>query len=117
MATKLTLKANELSTYVVTVEFLDENDQAVIPTALTWTLSDRMGNVINSRQDVSIFDLSAAVDIVLSGNDLKVLPATIGETRTLTIKATYDSSSGSNLPLNDEVEFAVKNLQKVAALG
>lgn len=117
MATKLTLKANELSTYVIAVSFLDENDQPVTPLTLTWTLSDRLGNVINNRQDVSIFDLSDEVDIVLSGNDLRVLSSSIGETRTLTIKATYDSSSGSNLPLNDEVEFAVKNLQKVAALG
>ena len=117
MTNRLTLKAIELSTYVVTVLFFDENGQAVIPTSMTWTLADRLGNVVNNRQDVSIFNLSAAVDVVLSGNDLKVLPTTIGETRTLTVKAIYDSGFGTSLPLNDEVEFAVKNLSKVAALG
>ncbi len=114
MATKLTLKANELSTYIITVEFTDEDDQAIVPTSMTWTLTDRLGTVINNRQDVSIFDLSAAVDVVLSGNDLRVVST--GETRILTVKAIYDSGSGTSLPLNDEVEFAVKNLVKVSAL-
>lgn len=115
MAPKLTLKAIELSTYVVTVTFNDENGTPVVPTSLNWTLTDRLGNVVNNRAGIPLIATSAEVEIVLTGSDLRVMPS--GETRVLTVRATYDSAAGTSLALNDDVEFAVRNLLSIASLG
>jgi len=111
----LKTKALELSTYIIAVSFLDEDGTPVSPNTLIWTLTDSAGNVINSKENVSVFGLATVVDIVLSGSDLRT--TTTGETRILTVRATYDSDAGMNLPLNAEVSFAIKNLLKVTSLS
>jgi hypothetical protein len=110
MPAQLSTEAIEESTYPVTVSFTDEAGAAVIPTAATWTLSDKNGNVVNSREDVVISSLAASVTIVLSGDDLAL---SNGRIRKLTIKATYNSSLGNGLPLKDEVTFLITNLVNV----
>lgn len=103
--------AIEESTYVITIPFVDEDSNAVTPTAATWTLSDQYGNVINSRTNVTISPLSSSVDVVLSGDDLAI--GSSGASRRFTVKATYDSSLGTGLKLNAEVTFVITNLVNV----
>jgi len=115
MTTTLTEKAVEGSTYVITAAFYDEDDNAVVPTSATWTLTDDLGNVINSREDVAITGLDTTVDIVLSSADL-LLPAGAGQVgRVLTVAAVYDSDAGSDLPLVARTRFLVENVMHESA--
>jgi len=114
MPIKATIPAIEQSTYVVTLTFKDEDGNSVSPNSIKWTLTDSAGNVINSRQDVSISPASS-VSIVLRGDDLalQASESDVGQ-RILTVEATYDSDKGSNLPLKDELSFYVVNLTNVS---
>jgi len=115
MTTELTTHAKEKSTYIITASFTDEDDAAVAPKTLTWTLTDDQGDVINGREDVEVSSPSSSEDIVLSGDDLALQS---GETsrgvRILTVEGTYDSDAGSDLPLNDEIRFIVDGLVAVS---
>jgi len=109
---KLSVKAVEESSYLIQVLFKDGDGNAVVPNAVTWTLTDVEGNVINSRTAV-VATPASTVNILLSGDDL-ALGVTVGHVkrikRILTIQATYTSSYGVNLPLKSSVEFEVENL-------
>jgi len=111
---RLEEEAIEKGTYVITVEFEDEDGDAITPKTLTWTLSDKKGRIINSREDVSVVTPSSSNDIVLSGNDL-ALPNTDNRVRIFTAEATYDSLSyGNDLPIKEEAEFVVRKLINVS---
>ena len=104
--------AVEKSTYVVTLSFFDEDNDAVTPATGTWTLTDADGTVINSREDVVISSLDTSVDVVLSGDDLAVSSgfSGISEKRIFTFEGTYNSDLGVGLPLKDQLVFPVYNL-------
>ena len=116
MPTIITTQAQEQSFMVFTVAFTDELDAATVPSAITWTLTDSSGTVVNSREDVAVGTPAASVDIVLSGDDLSILS---GETasivsRRLTVKAVVDTDAGSNLPVKAEAVFPLENLLNVS---
>lgn len=104
--TTLSTHAVDGSTYVVTASFTDEAGDSVVPNALTWSLRDGTGTIVNSRDAVSITP-AASVTIVLQGDDLLYAD---GATRYLTIEGDYDSTNGSGLPINAEVKISVDNL-------
>ena len=112
MPTKLREKAVEGSTFGIRADFvvkLPEGDTPVVPNSpLTWSLRDKDGNVINSKQDQPLTP-AASVDIVLSGGDLALLD-NHPEERFVTINGTYNSVYGNNLLLVDEVSFQITNL-------
>ena len=108
--TRLRLRAVERSTYVVRCDLTDEDGAAVVPTSLTWTLTDRAGGVVNSRQDVPVSAPAARVEIVLSGDDLA--PRS-DPWRVLTVEAVYTSSLGQDLPLKAACSFALEELAGV----
>lgn len=112
MPTVLTTKATEQSTYIITANFTDAAGADVIPSSITWTLTDAAGNIVNSREDETIVIPAASVDILLSGDDLRC-PHGRDRSLILTVKAIYDSTEGSDLPLNEQVRFTVQNLQAV----
>ena len=112
MATALTVKAIEESTYVITCAFTDEDGAAVVPAIITWTLTNGDGTTVNSRKDVAVLVPAASVSIVLSGDDL-ALSEGRDNYRKITVRGTYDSSLGSGLPIVGEAEFVITN---VAAL-
>jgi len=110
MPSTLDTHAVEESTYIITANFFDEDGVAVIPDAgLKWSLADRDGTVINSREDVVISVPAASVDIVLSGDDL-ALDDINDNLRILTIEGTYGDD---DYPIKDEVRFYIDNLVKV----
>lgn len=113
MATALTTKAIEKSTYVVTVAFKDENDAAIAPATAAWTLSDEDGRTINSRVDVSISSPTSSESIVLSGDDLAILTKRDGGERVLTVEGTYDSTLATGLPFKDYATFTIQPLVAV----
>jgi hypothetical protein len=115
MTTTLATHAKEQSTYSISASFTDEDDEAVAPKTLSWTLTDISGTVINERENVNIPSPSASEDIVLSGADLALQSneSTQG-VRVFTVEGTYDSDAGSDLPLNDEIRFIVDGLVAVS---
>lgn len=106
MATNLTVSAVEESTYIVSAAFTDEDEAAVVPTAITWTLTDINGVVINDREDVAITP-AATVYIVLTGDDLAVSDTPV---RVVTVSATYNSTYGTGLSLKGAAIFKLENL-------
>lgn len=113
MPTVLKTQAIEKSSYIITATFIDENDQAVVPdTGLNWTLTDASGNIINSRDGVTITPAST-ITIVLSGDDLAIADTT-KRTRLLTVEGTYNSAAaGGSIPIKDSCKFDVVNLVAV----
>ncbi len=113
MPTTITsVRANEKGTLIVSSSFTDEDGTAVIPETLTWTISKTDGTIVNARQDVAA-SAAETVKIVLSGDDLQIFPGDNLQ-RVLTLKATYNSTLGTGLPLNDEVYFSIEDLVNVA---
>jgi len=113
MATELTVSATEGSTYVITASFTDEDGSAVVPDTVTWTLTDTLGTVINSRQDVSETPASS-IEIVLTGDDLAV-DGYNSPVRVFTVEGTYTSlTHGAGLLLTGSATFTVERLAGVA---
>ena len=92
------------STYIIQASFTDEDGIAVVPESIVWSLTDINGNIINSRDDVSITP-GSEVDIILSGDDLLVFD---GLERIITIEAVYESAiSIDPLPLVQQAKFTI----------
>lgn len=100
------LKATDGSTYAVDVAFIDESGNSVVPNSVTWSLLDVNGGFINSREDVSA-PPSATITIVLYGDDIQ---QENGKYMYLTVKASYNSSLGSNLPLVEQTRIEICEL-------
>ena len=114
MPVRATDYAVEGSTFAITVSFKDEEGNAVTPDAITWSLYNTAGAVVNSRQAVAVAVLSSTITIVLSGNDLALASESVeSETRRLIVSATYDSALGWSLPMTDSFEFKVLNTNVV----
>lgn len=113
MPTQLSVTPAEKSTIVITASYFDEDGNAITPKTGTWTFSDPNGTIINEREDVVISGLSTSNNIVLSGDDLAITINT-GHERVFTLKITYDSSYGNDLPLNQEARFNLENLINVS---
>ncbi len=103
--TKLTAKSVDESTYVITMTFADADETAVTPNALTWSLTDKDGNIINSRED-TVLTPAAEVFVVLQDDDLDYSD---GEDRVFTIEGNYNSSTyGNTLPIREQASFKIK---------
>jgi hypothetical protein len=103
-------KAREKSTFVIGLEFFDENGDYVVPNSITWKLTDENALVINSRT-AETETPDSAIDIVLSGNDLAIAAGITS--RVLLVQAPYDSSLGSGLPNNEEYTFEIDDLVNI----
>ncbi|RLC96012.1 MAG: hypothetical protein DRI46_14260 [Chloroflexi bacterium] len=107
MTTKLSLKAFERSTYVITVAFEDDNGTAVTPNKVSWDLSTLGGTIINERSNVTETP-AESVDIVLTGSDLRTLASEGNKhivKRLVTVRGSYNSDAGSDLELSADVKF------------
>jgi len=108
--------ATDQSSYIVQVDFTDENGDPVTPVAATWTLTDGHGAIVNSREDVTIASLAATVYVAMYGADLDVDESgdRTDNLRCLVVEATYNSSlTGGTLPLRKAVKFLVTDLPNV----
>lgn len=109
MAETLSDEALEDSTFVVTATFTDEDEAAVTPQTIEWSLKDENGNVVNSRSAESETP-GTSIDILLSGDDLDPGTATVGKVL-LTVTATYNSTLGNDLPLMGQCWIDVEALE------
>lgn len=109
--TNLTVMPAEKGTAKVTVTFTDETGASVTPSSVTWTLTDVSGNVINSRQDVSVTP-GASVSFAMHGNDLAISGADVR--RVLLVEWAYTSTLGSNLPGKAQAVFSIEGLVGVS---
>lgn len=114
MPATLTTRAVERSTFIITAAFTDSAGAAVVPDSITWTLTDEMGRVVNSRLAVAVAVPASSIDIVLYDADLALRDARDTGGRVLTVEAVYDSTEGDNLTLKDEARFRITPLVKVA---
>lgn len=106
MPTKLRVVI-EKSTKMIIVSFFDENGVVEDIKTMTWTLSDKAGIIINDREDEEVETPGSVETIVLSGDDLAIMGSGGDEERFCTVKATYDSTLGNDLPLNGVASFTV----------
>ena len=111
VTTNLTVMPAEKGTAKVAVTFTDETGASATPSAVTWTLTDTSGNVINSRLDVTATP-GATVTFAMSGEDLAVTGNDVR--RVLLIEWTYTSSLGSNLPGKAQAFFSIEELVGVS---
>lgn len=98
--------AKEGSTLVITIVPKDEDGVTVTPLTATWTLRDGLGNAVGTRTNVAIASPSSSMTIVLYSSDIAA-GSTGNLDRVLTVKGTYDSSAGSNLPFAAEASFSI----------
>jgi len=106
MTVKVSVRAGEESTYFVDADFTDEDDVAVVPNSITWSLRTASGIIVNGRSAVSVTP-AASITIVLFGDDLALNGDSDTRERFVTIEATYNSTLGNNLPLVDEAAFEI----------
>jgi hypothetical protein len=110
---KLTEQAREKSTYPVQVVLKDEDGVVVTAATMRWSLTRfDNGEIVNARERVVVVPATATV-IVLTGLDLAIMSDEIdqaGAGRCLTIEATFNSTLGAGLPVNDSAYFVVRNL-------
>ena len=107
---------NEQSTLAITVNFTDDDGNAVVPSSAAWTLIDKTGTVINNRED-EIISPASSVTIVLVGDDLQITSSEGTSNvvlREFLIEGTYNSSIGYNLPFKETCYFYVRNLFTVS---
>ena len=106
---KLTSTAVEGSTFVINIAPKDENDDAVTPLTVTWSLQDLNRNYINSREDVSVSSPTSSEDIVLTGDDLALSQPNGNERRFFTSKVTWSGTYGASTNLVESCEFKIYN--------
>lgn len=102
----------ERSTVALVTSFRDEDDELVTPTAISWSLTDGDGNVVNARAAVDVAP-AETVTVVLSGDDLALTQGDDGR-RQVVVRATYDGALGDDLPIVGVLEFTVRNVPGVA---
>lgn len=112
MAVSLTVSPIERGTMKVSVgSFLDESEEGIVPKTFDWTLTDALGNIVNSRSGVTVSP-SATVVFLLTGLDLAVdstNESLFERTRKLLLHWTYDSDLGVDLDGYEEVTFDIAN--------
>ena len=108
MPTRLTTLADERGTYIVKVDFEDEDGNGVIPDSIKYTLTDPKGAIINSLSSVAVGTPATSVNIELTSDDLAVLNRR-NTRRKLLIHAVADLQIGSNRDIYGECEFEIAN--------
>lgn len=101
--------AKEQGSFLVNHTFLDLSGTAVTPSTITWSLSDRDGNIINSREDESYTPSAENFNVVLEGDDL-VLGDPDDNIRIVTINAVFTDPTYGAKPYIEEIRFYIDNL-------
>jgi hypothetical protein len=111
MPTIITQPVMKGSTAFVTVNFKDEDGQAVAPKSATWTLTTLAGVVVNNRQAVVIpTPIASTILVTLTGNDLAISKGKKFQERILLVESIYDSVEADDVPMVDYVRFPVENV-------
>ncbi len=110
----LNVKFNEEGSGAIGFSLTGLADEAVTPTTFLWTLTDKSGSVVNSREDVAVTPATTTW-ILLQGNDLA--DAIQSAVRKITIKGTYNTTLGgvakTAVPFTGEYQFTICKLDKI----
>ena len=106
-------RATEQGTYIINIQFEDEDGTSFIPNEAYWTLLDADGDIVNDREEVEISDLATSIDIVLTDEDLVVVANTLDK-RFLVIEGLYNSNQGDDLVFRDQAIFYIDRLKKAS---
>ena len=106
----LSTTPNEKGTAIFTLVYTDEDENVVVPATIAWQLMRSDGTVVNDRTFANCS--FSGTTVVLSGDDLQIYSGdpVDNRKRIFAIQATYNSSAGTGLPMNDEVQFKITNL-------
>lgn len=107
MAVELEIRAADKGTIVIRASFSDEDGQNIAPKTLIWSLFNGDGEIVNEKEEVTPASLAATMDFLLYGDDLA---REDGSRRKFVLEATYDSTLGSDLPLNAACKFSVDDI-------
>jgi len=109
----------EGSSNVITATFKDDSGALAVPNNMYWTLSDRFGSIINSRNKIDFEldngtgttgTLSSAMQIFLNGADLDIASKALSKVVILTVEGTYEAAGGVDLPYKSQCSIEIKNL-------
>ncbi len=107
----ISVRPTERGAAVITLSPVDEDGVALLFAQLTapkWQLMRTDGTVVNSRTFAA--SVLTSLEFVLKGADLAFFGPGDNKKRVLSFQATYDSTAGDDLPLNDECTFAIEPL-------
>jgi hypothetical protein len=105
------IEADEQSTLTLVTKITTALGVAVTPTAAAWTLTNKDGDIINSRTSVPMTPLSEAMTVNVAGDDLQIEDqANKREYRLFTV---VSDRGDVNLPQTIQTPFWVKNLKAI----
>ncbi len=107
----LPVEVNEKSYAVFQVVFKDENDTAITPTSINWSLTNDSGDIINGRNNVSFGVPASTINILTTGVDNTIVDG--DKTRVLTVEALVDTGLGNDLSITQELKYTIKDLVKI----
>lgn len=120
--TTSTVDVCEEGTAKVSFILQDESDDVVIPTSLSWQLSDNIGTVIGSLTFANN-DISGTQEIItigsvtgygfvvkLTGDDLAMQNSYDDGKRIFAVQGLYNSDLGDGNKLKGELSFTITNL-------
>lgn len=92
-------------TYLISGQVTNEDGTLMVPSFIKWTLTDKWGNVINGKNNVSITPPTSEFVITLTGDDIDLEDS---NNRIFTVDIEYDSVAyGNDLPLRAQSSFTI----------
>lgn len=108
MIAQLEVKPTEKGTAVITMSFIDQAGESVMPYSLQWQLMRKNGAVVNGRTFAN--GSLTGTHVVLTGNDLAMFGDGDGGVRVFSVQGEYDSSIGTGLKITGECIFKIESL-------
>lgn len=106
--------APEEGTYTIKIIFKDEELNLVTPVSINWWLTDMNGDPINDRSEVAATPANPLY-LTMSGPDLQMnVIKEDFDFRVVTLRGTYNSDRGSNLPFTLALMFKLQNQLVIA---
>jgi hypothetical protein len=99
-------KARERGSKTFEVSFFDENDEAVTPDSVKWSLLNENHEVVNGREYVDVTP-GETIDISVYGDDLD---SEDGLKREIDILAEIESIYGGTLPQTEKILFDIEEI-------
>ena len=104
---KLSIHADDRSTYFLEWELIDRNKQPAVPAELTWTLLGPERQVINGRDKVPINPTASSGTVEVYDADIDYAD---GSYRYFVLEGKYDSDEGPNRPLRTMARFFIDEI-------
>ena len=106
--TELSVTPCEQGTAKITMNFLDESGNSVVPYNLSWQLMRPAGTLVNDRSFAN--DSFTGTEIILTGDDLAIFGKKDTGERVFSVQGNYDSSLGTGLNIRGECTFTISKL-------